>query len=470
MNFANYSIVTIESVSVPITAKYMRLCLLSANADKLKIYVSNIKKQVDSICTKIDSFASSIDAKVDDDEFSEFKSKTFDFVHHNQLLDVSSFIDGYRLENTYGVSTPNDMVEDSNYVTSNVVFVPKGSKLAFNTNNENIAYRTYVKNGDKYTRNGSANLSRLTEVDGHYELQLNNDEECIRLQIAKTTSTLPYRSGDLIMTLAEKYDASDKEYGSYTHLNKDVKLYDDFVKEQYLDSDIREKLKSIKDNTYCNYNGNEFMSFNKILCIGDSLTDGQFDYYDDDGVRHEFNDKTHSYPNYLHRISNAEVTNKGDAGESTRTWFEKHGTEDLSGHDVCIIALGLNDSNGGTSVITTHEERMTALANIVNKVKSDNNGIKIFITTIFRCFTGSEKDPVNTDIRDFASATSDVYLIDLWNYGNVVNKPEFVAGHLTAFGYRQLAYDIFSYASYIMSNNPTEFRFIQYTGTDKHYQ
>lgn len=112
--------------------------------------------------------------------------------------------------------------------------------------------------------------------------------------------------------------------------------------------------------------------------IGDSLTEGVFDC-NESGSQDGFRHATMNYPSNLERITGISFTNKGDAGKTIKAWYEAHKSDDLSGHDFCIIALGVNDvyfNKGRTSDAETY------LTNIVNKVKTENNKIPIFIATI----------------------------------------------------------------------------------------
>lgn len=218
----------------------------------------------------------------------------------------------------------------------------------------------------------------------------------------------------------------------------------------------------------CDYAGGEFRAFKKCLCIGDSLTEGTFDYYENGTLKY-FEDADNAYPAYLKAITGRENTNLGVGGDSTKTWYERHKDTDLSGYDCAIIALGLNDCAGDTPS-TTSEERQTALTNIVNKLKNENNGIKIFISTVFKCYRGTLKEAMNADIAQFANATEDVYLMDVYTHGHIEYNSVYHAGHLTALGYERLARDFYNYASYIIHNNPEDFKFVQYIGSTKKYK
>ena len=74
-------------------------------------------------------------------------------------------------------------------------------------------------------------------------------------------------------------------------------------------------------------------------------------------------------------------------------------------------------------------------------------------------------------IRDFVSSLNDsnVYLVDLWTYGRTDDYLAYDAGHLSALGYLRLAEDYKAYISYIIHNNPNDFRYVQFIGTNYTY-
>lgn len=211
-------------------------------------------------------------------------------------------------------------------------------------------------------------------------------------------------------------------------------------------------------------NSSECRVFNKILCIGDSLTQGQCEY-NEDGTNHEFT-SAYSYPSALAAITGKMTTNKGDAGETTKTWWELHKDDaDYSGHDACIIGLGRNDYV--PSKATTSEERHTYMANIINKVRSENPQIKIFVATMLNYYKGAEADAVNADMRDIATQNG-CYLLDISRYGQLVGGVD-NKSHLTAVGYYKLAEYYFNYISSIVHANPNDFSNIQFIGTNHSY-
>lgn len=150
------------------------------------------------------------------------------------------------------------------------------------------------------------------------------------------------------------------------------------------------------------------------MLIGDSLTEGVFDC-NESGSQDGFRHATMNYPSNLERITGISFTNKGDAGKTIKAWYEAHKSDDLSGHDFCIIALGVNDvyfNKGRTSDAETY------LTNIVNKVKTENNKIPIFIATIpmiFAGYEGADFEGMSQHIREFAKSNS-LYLVDFRTY------------------------------------------------------
>lgn len=193
--------------------------------------------------------------------------------------------------------------------------------------------------------------------------------------------------------------------------------------------------------------------FNKILCIGDSWTEGVFDYtVDGDDTVYGVALNQYSYPTYLSILTGKTVVNKGDAGKTLKTWYDSHKDDNLSGHDACIIFLGIND----VSSSTTTEERETNLDNIVSKVKEDNSGIKIFLVSLpgYRS-TNAAGLGMNSITSTYASANSDCYYVDITSYGN--NDITKATGHPVAIGYESLAKIIFKEASSVINNNKSEF-------------
>ena len=220
-----------------------------------------------------------------------------------------------------------------------------------------------------------------------------------------------------------------------------------------------------KVNNPCDYDGDSFSIFNKVICIGDSITEGTFNH-NESGTMQYLVDGKYSYPTYLKKLSGVETVNKGMGGYTSVQWWNARQSDDFSGYDCAIINLGINDALQSVSSADT----TTAFNNIISALKSANNNIKIFMATVVPAYSdGTSKfDSVNNTIKSVCEA-NDCYLIDLSLYSHVKKYTVSEAGHLTAFGYHRLAKDYISAISYIIDNNRNDFKWIQFTGTDYTY-
>lgn len=222
-------------------------------------------------------------------------------------------------------------------------------------------------------------------------------------------------------------------------------------------------------NTFCDYMGDDVSMFHKCICIGDSLTYGGFNY--DGEVRDiiELSNK-YSYPAQFSKITGIEVTKMATGGVTSVTWWDNYGEQDMSGHDMAIIQLGVND---GIKLGGWTEASITAFTSIINKLKSDNDGIKIFVASIIpaRAFVTSSIIDVNDGIKEFVQGLNDenVILIDINTYGHTDDSIAYNCGHLSAYGYWRLARDYKALISYYISNNKEQFRTVQFIGTDLTY-
>lgn len=208
----------------------------------------------------------------------------------------------------------------------------------------------------------------------------------------------------------------------------------------------------------CDYNGEEISVFNKIVCIGDSITSGYFNAASDSQSIAKY-----AYPAFLQKLTGVECTNKGDAGETSVSWWAAHSSDDFSGYDCAIINLGIND------VLTSVSEADTrsAFASIISALKTANTGIKIFIADVVPAYSrgNTTYDAINAILEDIATTTENCYFVDLTQYGHAVGVA-YADGHLTACGYLRLAQDYKAAIGWIIKNDPVGFRYVQFIGTN----
>ena len=222
----------------------------------------------------------------------------------------------------------------------------------------------------------------------------------------------------------------------------------------------------------CNYDGNDISIFNKILCIGDSLTEGTFNYRQDGDTGHYVNITKYSYPTYLKKITGCDVTNLGNGGMTSDEWYAYHSGDDLSGYDCAIIQLGVNDAiRYGTWGATSED----AFANIITKLKTENNNIKIFVANIIPATSYSNatilalSDALLSWVQTTYANDNNVIPLDIQQYGHTKDSVAYNCGHLSAFGYLRLAKDYKAYLSWYIDNNKTQFKEVQFIGTNYHY-
>ena len=205
--------------------------------------------------------------------------------------------------------------------------------------------------------------------------------------------------------------------------------------------------------------------FHKGVCIGDSITEGAFNYTSPTtGV---LSNNNYSYPTYLSKLTNIEIDNYGRGGYTAPEFATAYASHDWSGYDFAIIMFGINDVLEGV----TTADSMSAITTIINSVKSYNNNIKIFLSTITPAYTDGNNlyDEENEAIRTLASSLANVYLVDLNEISICHKDTPYVQGHLTALGYNQTAREFMSSISNIIHDNLADFNNVQFIGTNYSY-
>ena len=218
----------------------------------------------------------------------------------------------------------------------------------------------------------------------------------------------------------------------------------------------------------CDYDGDEIAVFNKCLCVGDSLTQGVFNYYDNNSIYNYVTDTKYSYPAFLKKMTGADVVNMGVSGATSDQWYSAHSSDDLSGYDVAIVQLGVNDVVQYTTFGNTSK---TAFGNIITKLKTDNPKIKIFVANIipatyynsaaYKAFS----DALLAWLEETYENDADVIPVDIQQYGHTADSESYNLGHLSAIGYRRLAQDYKGFVSYYIAKHLSEFSEVQFIGT-----
>lgn len=259
---------------------------------------------------------------------------------------------------------------------------------------------------------------------------------------------------------------------------------------------LPEKLKKIinEENPLVNLleNGGYINIFNKIACIGDSLTEGVFEYTENGEVKYAGKPQgfgPYSYPSQLARMTGATVGNYGVGGATAKSWLETTACTDCFKEEnkaqAYIIALGTNDTNYDGDVNTdidvsnynnNADTFVGNYAKIIQKCLELQQKAKIFVVTIPKTRTDYHNawTTGNSKIKAVAEKLG-VYVLDIYTYSESFDNPDeykkhfYSGGHRNAVGYKRTAMEYATYISWIIYNNPDDFRNVQYIGTDYNY-
>lgn len=220
----------------------------------------------------------------------------------------------------------------------------------------------------------------------------------------------------------------------------------------------------------CAYIGREVSMFEKGLAIGDSLTQGVFNDYSGLSTGNSAIIPKYSWPTQFTKMYGVPMTNLGTGGQTVESWWTLHQNDDFSGHDFAVIALGVNNAVAAGTM--WQQSTTDAMNGIINKLKTENKGIRIFVCTTFHgsSYVNERFAEISQDIRDYVEALADpqVFLVDMYKYGTS-DCAAFWNGHANATGYFRIAQDIGSYISSIILLNPDDFKDVQFINTDYQY-
>lgn len=233
--------------------------------------------------------------------------------------------------------------------------------------------------------------------------------------------------------------------------------------------------------------------FRTIGCIGDSLSSGEFESSDENGVRgyHDFYE--YSWGQYMARMIGSKVYNFSRGGMTAKWYWDTYADEnDFWNPDkLCqayIIAMGANDLNqelplGSAKDVCLEDWNQNAesmagyYARIIQRLKSMQPQARFFLMTMPREATESEeygkkKDAHAALLHDFAELFDYAYVLDLRRYGPVYDenfrKAFYLAGHLNPAGYMLTAKMTAAYIDYIIRQNMEDFAQVGFIGHPFH--
>lgn len=235
--------------------------------------------------------------------------------------------------------------------------------------------------------------------------------------------------------------------------------------------------------------------FRTIGCIGDSLSSGEFETMDEDGIKgfHDFYE--YSWGQFMARTIGNKVYNFSRGGMTAKEFCETfartcgvYNYENLC--QAYIIALGVNDITRGYEIgdpekITVSQNRepddesiLAYINQIVRTIKAKQPDAKIFVMTIPYSSTKTKErlereDKLAEALRAYVEKTRNAYILDFRKYFPVIDEKfnaTFTLGHMTPTGYMLMSKAIMSYIDYIIRNNPDDFSQAGFIGTPYKYR
>ena len=228
--------------------------------------------------------------------------------------------------------------------------------------------------------------------------------------------------------------------------------------------------------------------FRTIACIGDSLSSGEFESYDENGQVGYHDMFEFSWGQYMARDCGSFVYNFSRGGMTASAYLDSFAEENdfWNPEKACqayILALGVND------ILNQHKELGTIAdvtdnwqdnkrtfagdyAAIIQRYKAIQPDGKFFLMTMLR--TG---DPAHDALctahadllYELAAHFSNTYVLDFLRYAPVQDEEYrslfYLSGHLNPCGYILTAQMVTSYIDYIVRHNMADFKQIGFIGT-----
>ena len=329
-------------------------------------------------------------------------------------------------------------------------------------------------------------------------LSVINGEE--NVQITRQEISVPDNAVFVRLCGSYKYPFSvylPENYDKNIYLSEQAKFYAKNAGEDvYYDASINY---SSTDNPISKINDSPGMTaiFHEIAFIGDSLSHGLFwDKYGWEGTNIDILGQ-YSWGQRLVNMFNANGANYAISGYTAKDWIEHFWDEEsnaeytsdgleqkikLNKKQAYCIMLGANDkekySAGNIETDIDLEDYNNNAqtfagyyAGIIQRIKTIQPSAKFFVITTPKIwFPSLEEEYVefNNIIRKMPEKFSNVFLVDIAKYGKSDGEMEKYnyGSHGTVLGYQWLAYAVCTYIDYIIKNNPSEFMYVQFIGTE----
>lgn len=231
----------------------------------------------------------------------------------------------------------------------------------------------------------------------------------------------------------------------------------------------------------------------KIAIVGDSMSSGEFQSLNKEGVTGYHDYYEYSWGQFLAREAGCTVYNFSRGGMSAKWYLDSFADEkgfwrtELAAQ-AYVIALGINDlfysdiEFGDISDIDLQDENnnketfVGCYAKIIQKYKKIQPKAKFFLVTMpsdKRANRNEVKEKHRELLYKLAEIFDNTYVIDLYTYAvpfdDEFKEKFFLSGHMNAVGYQLVGRIFASYIDYIIRHNMDDFRQIGFVGTPHHH-
>ncbi len=249
-----------------------------------------------------------------------------------------------------------------------------------------------------------------------------------------------------------------------------------YINDYYLSEGEKPLDRIVSDGGFC-------AIFRTMAFIGDSLSSGEFQTVDNDGVNRYYDRYEYSWGQYIARMTGAMAYNFSRGGMTAREYWNEFAQHfGFWGRDKAaqayVIALGVNDLLGqkqepgdADDYLTDKDTFAAYYGKIVNKLKEISPDAKFFFMTMPR--DDAEKDDVKARhaeiLHDMTKIFDNSYVLDFYKYAPVYDEKFkenfYFNGHMNPAGYLLTAKMAASYIDYIIRKNPQDFKTAGLIGT-----
>jgi lysophospholipase L1-like esterase len=224
--------------------------------------------------------------------------------------------------------------------------------------------------------------------------------------------------------------------------------------------------------------GGYLKMFKTIGVIGDSLSSGELEFKDNNGVLHYVDNYESSWLSNICRTIGATPIHYSEGGLTTKAWLQKYKTKLLNetNKPTCyFIALCTNDYGGvggygiGTIDDCYSDSAQTFIGyygQIIRSIQTTQPKAKIFMLSSYA--RGTTQLQYSQAIEALSHKYSNTYYVDLYNLGSGLYDNNFYKnyGHFNDYGYVQVAKEIATICDKIIKDNYQSFKLATLIGTE----